>query len=346
MWILWRWAGRCGLFLVHNLCSTCVLPLIILSVTYAKIFHALYRRSEQLDVNKDAGGGKSMRARRSLAKMMVSVAIVFAICWGPDNLYFLYISCGGTVPSNGFFWAIFVEMLPIISSGMNPFVYTLNSRTFRAAFKSLLTRGSRRGEFSIGRSFYGPGTPMSSMYNNCHSPSLSHNSFAVDSPALLRNKEMCAYCLRMGYRNQTSHLRSSYPQNSANGTGSPRSTFKRQWSCPDQMSQMRLGKNNSFCTCSGKQRKRGAAGFSQPNTRLRMSIDSASSNVQSAGGMGLKKRSWTPICPSPLVEADESFFVDNSKGETKPLSRSSSTSENSEEKWKCLPWQSITQHSW
>ena len=114
------------------------IPLILLTVAYAKIFNALYRRQDGLDVNQESGGGKSMRIRKNLAKMMLSVSVIFAICWGPHFIYFLHLACGGKPPKNGFFTATVVEFLPIISSIMNPMLYTLNSRTFRTGFKNII----------------------------------------------------------------------------------------------------------------------------------------------------------------------------------------------------------------
>ena len=118
------------------------IPLIILTVSYIKIFNVLYRRQDGLEVNTEAGGGKSMRIRRNLAKMMVSVSVIFAVCWGPHFIFFLHVACGGKVPKNGFFTATVVEFLPIISSILNPLLYTLNSRTFRTGIKSILFRRS------------------------------------------------------------------------------------------------------------------------------------------------------------------------------------------------------------
>lgn len=129
------------------------IPLLVMSIAYTKIFSALYQRSGALAVNQDAGGGKSMRTRRSLARMMISISILFALCQGPNFVYLIYVASGGTVPSNGFFTATIVKFLPIISSALNPFIYTLNSRTFRNGFKAVILRQKSFDDPSFGRSF-------------------------------------------------------------------------------------------------------------------------------------------------------------------------------------------------
>ena len=119
-----------------------VIPLVIISISYTRIFFALYHRPQNLDVHEKKEF-KILRRRRSLAKMMVSVAIIFGLCWGPHFCFYAYAGLGGRVESNGFFTAAIMDILPIFSSCLNPFVYTLNSRTFRTGVRNLLSGSIR-----------------------------------------------------------------------------------------------------------------------------------------------------------------------------------------------------------
>ena len=114
------------------------LPLLILSTSYAKIFHTLYKRSDYLDAHEQPTTRKGMRVRKRLAKMMLFVALVFALAWGPTFCAYLYIATGNDVKQNGIFLSTILEVLPSVSSSVNPFIYTLNSRTFRRGFKAVI----------------------------------------------------------------------------------------------------------------------------------------------------------------------------------------------------------------
>ncbi len=134
------------------------IPLMIIAASYTKIFNTLYRSHHRLNVHEhEEANKKQMKARKSLAKMMLAVAVIFALCWGPHFSFFLHASIGGKIPKNGFLCATIIEILPLLSSTMNPFIYTLNSRTFRIGLKSLFIPNNRlsRREDSMFRTFTG-----------------------------------------------------------------------------------------------------------------------------------------------------------------------------------------------
>ena len=109
-----------------------------------------------MDTTASTGGSKSLLIRRKLAKMMLAVSIIFAICWGPYFALYLWVAAGLGIQRNGFFAAAVVEFLPIVSSALNPFIYTLNSKTFQSGLKRILFSGicrSHREDSSMYRSF-------------------------------------------------------------------------------------------------------------------------------------------------------------------------------------------------
>ena len=150
-----------GMSLVYFL-----IPFIVISISYSKIFFTLYHRNKNLDAAKEKKDFRILRLRRNLAKMMVAVAVIFVICWGPHFIFYTYVGLGGNVPYNAFFTATIMDIMPIVSSCLNPFVYTINSRTFRKGMSSMVLRsGSSRRSFneSIQNTFGSPYYRQSSL---------------------------------------------------------------------------------------------------------------------------------------------------------------------------------------
>ena len=133
------------------------LPLLILTISYTKIFIALYRPAKTL-VGCPEQGRKLLKARRKLAKMMMAVTLLFALCWGPHFAFFYHMALGRPLPSNAILIASVIEVLPLISATFNPFIYTLNSRTFRSGFRAMFRskRSKRLSGDSAYRTFNSP----------------------------------------------------------------------------------------------------------------------------------------------------------------------------------------------
>ena len=71
-----------------------LVPLVLMTGAYAVIFKVLYQRLETMDTTASTGGSKSLLIRRKLAKMMLAVSIIFAICWGPYFALYLWVAAG------------------------------------------------------------------------------------------------------------------------------------------------------------------------------------------------------------------------------------------------------------
>ena len=114
------------------------LPVIIISISYAKVFYTLHKGMYLIE-NSDNKTNKLLRSRRCLAKMMVCIAVIFAVCHGPLFITFLYVSLGGEVNRDPVFLVMVIEFLPIISSVLNPFIYSSHSGQFRKGLLVLLS---------------------------------------------------------------------------------------------------------------------------------------------------------------------------------------------------------------
>ena len=138
------------------------LPLVIVIVTYSCVFRVAFTQAKavaSLDPNK----GKRHILRELKATKTIAIVIgVFIVCWLPGFILIVLslwcVSCFEPfVESKALSLAvriIFVFVLPVMNSSVNPLIYTLFNKEFRSAFSRMLCRGrsaarSDADEFSV-----------------------------------------------------------------------------------------------------------------------------------------------------------------------------------------------------
>lgn len=108
------------------------LPVVVVVISYARVFHALSSTSAYgRSTVKEEVIARTLRHRRSLAWMMVAVAVSFAAFEGPFFVTFLYFSLGFRFSRNHVFIKMVIDFLPILSSVVNPSVYLVRAKTFK-----------------------------------------------------------------------------------------------------------------------------------------------------------------------------------------------------------------------
>lgn len=126
-------------------------PLLILFVMYALIFHVAHTQQKR---NRKGKLGRTMSSRRKssakkniyqevkTAKMLLLVVFAFTVCWAPMFTIFLigtyrpeYMPANNHV--NQILGAIFVVILPSFNSLCNPVIYACFDREYSSAFKQL-----------------------------------------------------------------------------------------------------------------------------------------------------------------------------------------------------------------
>ena len=118
-------------------CLYYAMPVLILTVTYCKIFTTLYSAPRTA---AEEGTTRVLRSRRSLAKRMLLIAVIFTLCQGPYYVTFLLICTGIHVRSNPVFVLVIVEFLPVVGYVLNPLVYYSPSQGFhRIAIRSIIS---------------------------------------------------------------------------------------------------------------------------------------------------------------------------------------------------------------
>lgn len=114
-----------------------IIPLSIIAVAYGRIVRRLWKRV-QLGVVTRTQRVSQARAKRKSIKLLITVVVVFALCWMPLNLYHILTKFHPdtrTFTYHGTTFFVF-HWLAISSTCYNPFVYCWLNESFRAEVKS------------------------------------------------------------------------------------------------------------------------------------------------------------------------------------------------------------------
>ena len=128
-------------------------PVVIITTSYTRIFCTLNKELFGTRIN-DESVQKVLTARKSLAKIMLSIAVIFTLFQGPYFLTFLCLCLGVKVHSNHVFLLLFIEFLPLISSVLNPLIYTANSTSWRKGILGFRSSNSNSEEGEQKRPFH------------------------------------------------------------------------------------------------------------------------------------------------------------------------------------------------
>ncbi|XP_072924107.1 histamine H2 receptor-like isoform X2 [Hemitrygon akajei] len=111
---------------------TFYIPLVIMSLTYYKIFKIARRQARRINNASKCRILKEHKATVTLAAVMG----VFIICWFPYFTVFLHEGISGIRTDKTTF--VVVLWLGYVNSGLNPIVYAVLNREFRMAYQKLL----------------------------------------------------------------------------------------------------------------------------------------------------------------------------------------------------------------
>ncbi|XP_038055066.1 alpha-1A adrenergic receptor-like [Patiria miniata] len=90
-------------------------------------------------------GESLLRARRNTFKTLLLVFVVFVICWLPHSTIFLVFDLGGSVQFSGilFYFGAFTLTVNVC---VNPFIYAVKYKQFRAGFRRMVGLQTVAGE--------------------------------------------------------------------------------------------------------------------------------------------------------------------------------------------------------
>ncbi|XP_050402595.1 orexin receptor type 2 isoform X2 [Patella vulgata] len=119
-----------------------VIPLLIMTFTYAKVALCLWRSASSKDDIESAAASvprAQLMLRRKKAKMLIVVVMIFAICYLPVYMLFI-LKCTGvriTISHDAFKLIVLTaHWLCYFNSAINPAIYNFMSCTFRREFRT------------------------------------------------------------------------------------------------------------------------------------------------------------------------------------------------------------------
>ncbi|XP_052603259.1 bombesin receptor subtype-3 [Peromyscus californicus insignis] len=119
-----------------------IIPLSIISVYYSLIARTLYKSTMNIPTEEQSHARKQIESRKRIAKTVLVLVALFAVCWLPTHLLYLYHSFTyesyedpSAVP---FIVTIFSRVLAFSNSCVNPFALYWLSKTFQKHFKAQL----------------------------------------------------------------------------------------------------------------------------------------------------------------------------------------------------------------
>ncbi|XP_006881884.1 PREDICTED: bombesin receptor subtype-3 [Elephantulus edwardii] len=120
-----------------------IIPLSIISVYYSLIARTLYKSTLNIPTEEQRHARKQIESRKRIAKTVLVLVALFALCWLPNHLLYLYHSFTSQTyimdPSAIHFLAtIFSRVMAFSNSCVNPFALYWLSKTFQQQFKAQL----------------------------------------------------------------------------------------------------------------------------------------------------------------------------------------------------------------
>ncbi|XP_043107472.1 gastrin-releasing peptide receptor [Puntigrus tetrazona] len=129
---------------IHSMASFLILyiiPLIIISVYYIFIARSLIQSAINMPVEGNSHIRRQIESRMRLAKTVLVFVGLFAICWLPNHVIYLYRSYHYTEVDTSmahFISSVCARILAFTNSCVNPFALYLLSRSFRKQFNKQL----------------------------------------------------------------------------------------------------------------------------------------------------------------------------------------------------------------
>ncbi|KAM4629924.1 gastrin-releasing peptide receptor-like [Polymixia lowei] len=129
---------------IHSMASFLifyVVPLLVISVYYAFIARSLVRSASNLPVEGNVHARRQVESRKRLAKTVLVFVGLFAVCWLPSHVIYLYRSYHYSEVDTSlahFVCSVVARILAFTNSCLNPFALYLLSKSFQKQFNKQL----------------------------------------------------------------------------------------------------------------------------------------------------------------------------------------------------------------
>ncbi|KAK9542981.1 hypothetical protein VZT92_000799 [Zoarces viviparus] len=129
---------------IHSMASFLifyVIPLLVISVYYTFIARSLMRSASNLPVEGNLHARRQVESRKRLARTVLVFVGLFAVCWLPCHVIYLYRSYHYSQVDTSllhFVCSVVARILAFTNSSLNPFALYLLSDTFQKQFNQQL----------------------------------------------------------------------------------------------------------------------------------------------------------------------------------------------------------------
>ncbi|XP_055139269.1 G-protein coupled receptor 83 isoform X2 [Symphalangus syndactylus] len=132
--LFWKYLDLATFILLY------ILPLLIISVAYARVARKLWLCNMIGDVTTEQYLALRRKKKKTI-KMLMLVVVLFALCWFPLNCYVLLLSSKVIRTNNALYFAF--HWFAMSSTCYNPFIYCWLNENFRIELKALLSMCQR-----------------------------------------------------------------------------------------------------------------------------------------------------------------------------------------------------------
>lgn len=132
--LFWKYLDLATFILLY------ILPLLIISVAYARVAKKLWLGNTIGDVTTEQYQALRRKKKKTI-KMLMLVVVLFALCWFPLNCYVLLLSSKVIQTNNALYFAF--HWFAMSSTCYNPFIYCWLNENFRVELKALLSMCQR-----------------------------------------------------------------------------------------------------------------------------------------------------------------------------------------------------------
>ncbi|KAM9408679.1 gastrin-releasing peptide receptor-like [Pholidichthys leucotaenia] len=129
---------------IHSMASFLifyVIPLFVISLYYTFIARSLVRSTSKLPVEGNVQPRRQVESRKRLAKTVLVFVGLFAVCWLPSHVIYLYRSYHYSQVDTSlvhFVCSVAARILAFTNSCLNPFALYMLSKTFKKQFNQQL----------------------------------------------------------------------------------------------------------------------------------------------------------------------------------------------------------------
>ncbi|KAG7234639.1 hypothetical protein INR49_004164, partial [Caranx melampygus] len=173
---------------IHSMASFLifyVIPLLVISVYYTFIAQSLMRSASDLPVEGNVHARRQVESRKRLAKTVLVFVALFAVCWLPSHVIYLYRSYHYSQVDTSlvhFVCSIIARILAFTNSCLNPFALYLLSKSFKKQFNQQLCCCCR---LMLRRSSHSP------THYNTHVTSVRSTHYSMASLTIINGKQIC-----------------------------------------------------------------------------------------------------------------------------------------------------------